>query len=168
MLRDSAKTCAVMSKAVGHREVYCAMRCTARRNAGPLCLTHPKKGAVHIHNPFHEPGCDYEERVITCTANFHTASVARARCVQYIWNLSTRSMVVMWMLGSHNLRRYAFPRSLRAVCLGARSDDSRITPENTATARHPRTRVHAIKALFRRRDVAANPQTRSTIEERTW
>ena len=24
------------------------------------------------------------------------------------------------------------------------------------------------KALFRRRDVAANPQTRSTIEERTW
>lgn len=56
---------------------------------------HRGNGGIRIYNLFHEP---VRCHVITCIVDFMLASVAHAIGIQYIWNLSTRSMVLMCTL----------------------------------------------------------------------
>lgn len=71
MLRDSAKSCAVMSKAAWtlrstlYCEVYCAEECMSALS------DHLGNGEMPIHNLFHEPVEIYQDHVITCIADFY-------------------------------------------------------------------------------------------------
>ena len=79
-------------------------------------------------------------------------------------------MVLMRMLSSHNLPGHAVRRTYGSSPHGMQSSDhlASHTTRTEVLSDIRRDEYMLYKALFNRRDVAANPQTRSTIEERTW
>jgi len=122
MLRGSAKTYAVMSKAV---RVHRPVRCTARRNTSPLCSTISKTAKCALIICFKNRSKSIRTMLSHASPTFMLASMPHAIGVQYIWNPSTRSMVLMGMLSLHNLLGHAIRRISRAVCMGARSSSLR-------------------------------------------